>query len=128
MDREKFGEAFGQDFDWHNSSGLGAASDIRWLAVDDLAERPNQAGMIIGSKAMTRVVAEIHRVATAPISVLIHGESGTGKELVARAIHSLGPRASGPFIVFNCSNLMESLAESQLFGHTRGAFTSFSMK
>jgi transcriptional regulator with GAF, ATPase, and Fis domain len=72
---------------------------------------------------MRRVLKMVQRLGPYKASVLIHGESGTGKELVARALHTLGPAPKGPFVTFNCSNLVESLAESQLFGHVRGAFT-----
>jgi DNA-binding NtrC family response regulator len=72
---------------------------------------------------MQRVLKTIGRLGPYKATVLVHGESGTGKELVARALHTLGPVPKGPFVTFNCSNLLESLAESQLFGHVRGAFT-----
>jgi two-component system, NtrC family, response regulator AtoC len=78
---------------------------------------------VVKSVNMRRVLTTIQRLGPYKASVLIHGESGTGKELVARALHTLGPVPKGPFVTFNCSNLVESLAESQLFGHIRGAFT-----
>jgi len=79
---------------------------------------------IIGdSVAMQQVFAVLDRVIDADVPILIHGESGTGKEMVARAIHYNGARKNGPMVAVNCGALPESLLESELFGHMRGAFT-----
>jgi len=80
-------------------------------------------GMIGTSEAMQLVYRMVRLVAARTTTVLIVGETGTGKELVARALHSLSPRSSKPFVVVNCAAIPEALLESELFGFTRGAFT-----
>jgi DNA-binding NtrC family response regulator len=75
------------------------------------------------SAAIQEVFSQVRQVAPSSASVLISGESGTGKELVARQIHKLSPRANRPFIAINCAAIRETLIESELFGHEKGAFT-----
>lgn len=88
-----------------------------------LIEGDGQAEMIGTSEAMGRLKDEISIVSQADLTVLIQGETGVGKELVARHIHSLSQRADKPLIFVNCAALPESIAESELFGHLKGAFT-----
>ncbi len=106
-------------------------------AIDDALERHSlrrevatlkaalgrESPMIGDSEAMTRLRTELAKLAPIPSPALVTGESGSGKELVARDLHRLGARPSGPFLAVNCAALPENLVESELFGHERGAFT-----
>ncbi len=102
-----------------------AANDTPPLAaqVASAAMQFEYANMIGESAVMRQIYEQVSQVARTNATALLRGESGTGKELVARAIHQNSPRASQPFIKVNCAALPESLFESELFGHERGAFT-----
>ena len=104
---------------------LSKARDAQNLAV--LQRQLRDAGrlgeLVGGSKAMQEVMRIIEMAAPSSASVLITGETGSGKEIVARTIHKLSPRAAGPFVAINCSAIPETLMESEIFGHERGAFT-----
>jgi DNA-binding NtrC family response regulator len=91
--------------------------------IDASETGPPIPGLIGSGPAMERVYRLTRQVARSNASVLLLGETGTGKELIAKAIHRLSPRGSGPFVRVNCGALAENLLESELFGHVRGAFT-----
>ena len=108
---------------------VGRAAERTRLVSENRALRrrlEEQSGArILGeSPALKSLLAQIEKVARGSSDVLVTGESGTGKELVARRLHFAGPRASGPFVPVNCAAIPESLAESELFGHEKGAFTN----
>jgi Nif-specific regulatory protein len=87
------------------------------------AQVASEVQLVGSSPALEEIKAQVARVAATNATVLIRGESGVGKELVARAIHLGSPRRQGPFVCLNCAALAESLLESELFGHEKGAFT-----
>ena len=98
-------------------------TEVRELRRRVRRAAPPTTGMIGESGAMRRLATMLDRVARAPSTVLLVGESGTGKELAARALHDRGPRSRGPFVAINCAAVPDSLLESELFGHVKGAFT-----
>ena len=97
--------------------------DQDWIQLEVLRQPLPESGIVGASAPIRSMASMIERFAPYKGTVLILGESGVGKELVARAMHRLGPTRGGPFVSFDCSNLIDTLAESQLFGHAKGAFT-----
>ena len=96
---------------------------LHWLSQSPLVEPAGRLGLVGESDRLTRLRADVRRVADLDVPVMLRGETGTGKELVARAIHDASPRRSGPFIAINLGAIQSSLVASELFGAVKGAFT-----
>ena len=90
---------------------------------EELAEKRGAPRIIGEDPGLRNVLQQLHRAAATDATVLLEGESGTGKELFARALHALSPRQDGPFIAINCAAIPDTLLETELFGHEKGAFT-----
>jgi DNA-binding NtrC family response regulator len=93
------------------------------LLKDELASRRGAPTIIGEAPALKRVIVQLQRASGTDATVLLEGESGTGKELFARALHALSVRADGPFVAINCAAIPDTLLETELFGHEKGAFT-----
>jgi transcriptional regulator with PAS, ATPase and Fis domain len=106
-----------------DESGAITAYVERLAVVRSASARPSGEGLVGRSPAFNQALSALQRVAPSMLPVLLLGESGTGKELFARAVHEGSARSGGPFVVVDCSGLTETLFESELFGHEKGAFT-----
>jgi DNA-binding NtrC family response regulator len=95
---------------------------------EELAQRRGAPQIVGEDPQLKQVSLALHRAAATDTTVLLEGESGTGKELFARALHELSPRADGPFVAINCAAIPETLLETELFGHEKGAFTGASAR
>src|SRR5688500_14273371 len=93
------------------------------LMKEELAVRRGAPQLVGDDPALRKMFASLQRAAATDTTVLLEGESGTGKELFARALHALSPRAEAPFVAINCAAIPETLLETELFGHEKGAFT-----
>jgi DNA-binding NtrC family response regulator len=93
------------------------------ILKEELAQRRGAPQIVGDDPKLKQVSLTLHRAAATDTTVLLEGESGTGKELFARALHALSPRADGPFVAINCAAIPETLLETELFGHEKGAFT-----
>jgi len=99
-----------------------------FLLKQELAERRGAPRIIGDDPKLRQVSQQLHRAAGTDATVLLEGESGTGKELFARALHALSSRSEGPFVAINCAAIPETLLETELFGHEKGAFTGASAR
>lgn len=106
-----------------DESGVITAYVERLEVVRSASARPSDEGLVGRSATFNHALGALRRVAPSLLPVLLLGESGTGKELFARAVHAASNRSAGPFVVVDCSGLTETLFESELFGHEKGAFT-----
>ena len=98
------------------------------ILKDELAQRRGAPHIVGDDPKLKQVSLALHRAAATDTTVLLEGESGTGKELFARALHALSPRNDGPFVAINCAAIPETLLETELFGHEKGAFTGASQR